>query len=304
MALDAFKNFAKGTVTGFAAGATSASLTTGHGARMPAGAANYVVWNSTDYVNPSDDPNVEILRGTISTDTLGSITRGLEGTSDVNHNTSGKTYSIMATVTAKTLITDLGTTFGPITTLTTPVLGDFSWTNQGGATITQIEQGVYLEAPAAAGENLRLRTKTAPSAPYTITMGYIPNLLLQNYHTGGVVLRESGTGKIMIAGLGWNGALQPRVYAFTNATTYGSFNTPTPASTWFSQGAVHWIRVNRTGSTLTWYWTQDGIHWRTLLSEAMTTHFTTAPDEVGYAVNVGGDTTYEGGITVVSWLQA
>jgi len=112
MALDAFKNLAIGTLsTGYAAGVTSMVLTTGHGARMPAGAANYTIWNSTDYTNPADDPDVEIVRGTISTDTLGSITRGAEGTADANHNTGGKTYSIMATLTAKTLNTDLAATF-------------------------------------------------------------------------------------------------------------------------------------------------------------------------------------------------
>jgi hypothetical protein len=59
-----------------------------------------------DYPNPANDPNVEIVRVTnVSTDTL-TITRGQEGTSAANHNTGGKTYSLVLGITAK-MITDL-----------------------------------------------------------------------------------------------------------------------------------------------------------------------------------------------------
>lgn len=111
MTLDAVKNFAKVTVSiGYDAAATSIALTTGHGARLPApstdGAFNLVWWNSTDYADPTDDPNVEIVRCTgRSTDTL-TITRAQEGTSASTKNTSAKTYSMILAVTAK-MITDL-----------------------------------------------------------------------------------------------------------------------------------------------------------------------------------------------------
>ena len=60
-------------------------------------------WNSTDYPDPSDDPNVEIVRVTgISTDTL-TITRAQEGTSASTKNTSAKTYKLVAGASAKTL---------------------------------------------------------------------------------------------------------------------------------------------------------------------------------------------------------
>lgn len=117
MALDNFANFARGTLSStLAAGATSVALTAGHGARMPAGAANYVIWNLTDFPDPSDDTDKEIVRGTISSDTLTSLTRGVEGTSDVNHTTGGKTYGVMATLTAKTLVTDLAATYAALGT--------------------------------------------------------------------------------------------------------------------------------------------------------------------------------------------
>lgn len=99
--MEALKNFAKATVsTGYAAGATSIVLSTGDGAKLPAAPFRFVWWNSTDYPDPTDDPNVEIAYCTAkSTDTL-TVTRGKEGTSDANHNTGGKTYKILVGLTS------------------------------------------------------------------------------------------------------------------------------------------------------------------------------------------------------------
>jgi len=101
MALDNAKNFAKVEVsTGYDAAATSIVLTTGHGARLPTAPFNVVWWNSTDYTDPSDDPNVEIVRVTaISTDTL-TVTRAQESTSASTKNTASKTYKMIAGLTA------------------------------------------------------------------------------------------------------------------------------------------------------------------------------------------------------------
>jgi len=115
MALDPIKNFAKVTVsTGYDSAATSITLNSGDGNKLPDpatdGAFNLVWWNATDYPDPSDDPNVEIVRVTAkSGDTL-TITRGQEGTSAVDHNTSGKTYKMVLAVTEKTM-SDINSTF-------------------------------------------------------------------------------------------------------------------------------------------------------------------------------------------------
>lgn len=90
-------NFGKVTVsTGYAAGATSIVLTTGHGSRLPSTFSYPLTWwNSTDYADPADDPDREIVTVTNrSGDTL-TVTRGAEGTSDSNKNTGGKTYKMV-----------------------------------------------------------------------------------------------------------------------------------------------------------------------------------------------------------------
>ncbi len=106
--MDIAKNFAKVTVsTGYDASATSIVLATGHGAKLPTAPFNAVWWNATDYADPSDDPNVEIVRVTsIATDTL-TVTRAQESTSASTKNTANKTYKMIAGLTAKVINLDL-----------------------------------------------------------------------------------------------------------------------------------------------------------------------------------------------------
>mgnify|MGYP007071573807 CR=1 FL=1 len=107
MALDPVLNFAKVTVdsVGYDADDVTIVLSAGHGARLPNptddGAFNLVWWNDTDYADPTDDPNVEIVRCTNrATDTL-TVTRARENTSASTKNTSGKTYRMILALTKK-----------------------------------------------------------------------------------------------------------------------------------------------------------------------------------------------------------
>jgi hypothetical protein len=129
VSLDPSKNFAISTLP---AGITNADVSfncgTGDGAKFPApgtdGPFNIVIWNSTDYATPAQDPSVEVLRVTARTADAFTITRAQEGTSAVAHNTVGKTYKIVLALTAKTL-TDINTTLvansAAISTLQTQV---------------------------------------------------------------------------------------------------------------------------------------------------------------------------------------
>ncbi len=94
-------NFAKGTVsTGYDSAAVSITLTAGHGAKFPSSFPYPLVWfNSTDYSSPEDDPSVEIVLVTNRSGDVLTVTRGYEGTSAVNHNTAGRTYLVLLTLT-------------------------------------------------------------------------------------------------------------------------------------------------------------------------------------------------------------
>ena len=106
--MDNAKNFSKVTLsTGYDNVATTVVLITSDGAKLPTAPFNVVWFNSTDYTDPTDDPNKEIVRVTnVTTDTL-TITRAQEGTSAATHNTGGKSYKMIAGLTAKVINTDI-----------------------------------------------------------------------------------------------------------------------------------------------------------------------------------------------------
>jgi hypothetical protein len=106
--MDQAKNFAKGTVDDLYDDlATSIDLVAADGLNFPTPPFNAVWWNVTDFPDPADDPNVEVIRVTaISTDTL-TITRAQEGTTARDHNEGGKTFQLSAGLTAKVINSDV-----------------------------------------------------------------------------------------------------------------------------------------------------------------------------------------------------
>ena len=101
-------NFGKVTVSsGYGSGDVSIALTAGHGSRLPSTFPFPLTWwNVTDYPDPADDPNREIVTVTArSTDTL-TVTRGAEGISASTKNTGGKTYKMLLGITAA-MLTDI-----------------------------------------------------------------------------------------------------------------------------------------------------------------------------------------------------
>lgn len=139
--MDVAKNFAKVTVFNgnYDDADTEIDILTGEGERLPLGEYNLVWWNATDYPDPADDPSVEIVRVTDRTDDTLTITRGQEGTAAVDHNLPGKTYKMIAGLTAKVVNVDL--------------LGDIH--GSGVAILISVVDGVIqVRGPAAQSINL------------------------------------------------------------------------------------------------------------------------------------------------------
>jgi hypothetical protein len=104
---DPVKNFAKCIVSGgYSSSATIITLQTGEGSKLPdpaiEGNFNMVWWNYTDYKDPSDDPNREIVRVTARTSDILTVARGQEGILATSKNASTKQYYMMIAYTKKT----------------------------------------------------------------------------------------------------------------------------------------------------------------------------------------------------------
>jgi len=105
--LDAAYNFAKTTISLFDSEATSATLTDPTRFLDPATKQyNCVVWCSSLYPNPVDDPNKEIVRFTAKSGSVYTFTRAQEGTEAKDHNIEDEIYSVAIVLTEK-MISDI-----------------------------------------------------------------------------------------------------------------------------------------------------------------------------------------------------
>lgn len=198
--------------------------------------------------------------------------------------------------------------WGPIFPMTQPVDGDFSWVNQGGASVDASLGGIYLLAPATAGDSLRVRVKTAPSTPYVITACFLPAIHAAN-NSGtavenaafGLIFRESGTGELATFGLQFvSGQVQPIVVVqkFNSATSFNSgYNGGTtrryPASPLF-------LRIADNGTNRMCSISTDGQHFIQVHTVGRT-DFLTA-DQVGFYAHAGNSSN-DCGVNLLSWKE-
>ncbi len=107
-AIDPVTNFAIVEVsTGYDDDDTAITLVAGGAAKLPdpaaSGAFNLVWFNSTDYTDPSDDPNVEIVRCTGIAGEVLTVTRNQESSGASTKNAGSKTYKMILCMTKLTL---------------------------------------------------------------------------------------------------------------------------------------------------------------------------------------------------------
>lgn len=173
------KNFAKVQLsTGYSSAATSIVLLSGHGAKLPATFPFPLVWwNATDYAAPEDDPFVEIVSVTAkTTDTL-TVVRAQEGTAASNHNTGGKTYLMVLTMTAAmwdALRTDIAA-----------ATGGSSFVKSGAGTpegaVTGVVGTLYLRTNGS--QNTTVYTKESGTG----NTGWAPLLTIPNWGAPGAI---------------------------------------------------------------------------------------------------------------------
>ena len=174
-------------------------------------------------------------------------------------------------------------------TITVPIDSSFSWINQGSATTTVGFDGrIFLYSPGAGGLNLRCRVETAPSTPYVLTVGFQG---ITSWWNGtndelcGILFRESGTGKIVT----FYQDLGRRLLKVAKWNSPTSFSADYRA--WASGDGragpnwVSWLRIEDDGTNIKFHASPDGLNFMEFFSVLRGDFFTTAPDQIGFAVH-------------------
>ena len=161
----------------------------------------------------------------------------------------------------------------------TPVsLAAFSWVNQGGSSASQQGASLAVTVPAVSGDQYRSLVKSVPSAPYTAIAMFDMLLAEYNYSQAGLVLRDSGSGKMVVCSL----AVQPSQLQLTaaklasnssfsaNYQTYNLFGIPCPV----------WLRIRDDATTRFFGFSVDGLTWWEFFSVGRTDYIT--PNQIGF----------------------
>ena len=188
-------------------------------------------------------------------------------------------------------------TFGPVWPLTPFAQAGFSYVNQGSATVTTANGISVLsdQGGEGASDSIRLFVETIPTAPYTLTVCFIP---LMSYLTSGgscgLVLRDSSSSKLIffLCTSGFN----VQVLQFTNPTTFSA--SAVNATFNGGLGGAVWLRIKDDNTNRKYSVSADGFNFVQILSETRTTFITA--NQIGIAMN---NRSSSGGVSLMSVLS-
>lgn len=206
--------------------------------------------------------------------------------------------------------------WGPLFPVTKPpVVADWTWDNQGSATLTQQGDALYLAAPWGTESGTfvnRILYRTAPSTPYVITA-----LLLAAYDIFAegqnifpsffLAHRQSSDSKFIAYNFEMNVSTvttNQAVRHWNSATSYNSDARSRNAGPHRSHFFVPvWMRIRDDGTNRYWDCSADGHNWIEQYRVSRTTFLT--PDQVGWGVrpSVGTLPTVNPGmgLSLLSW---
>ena len=190
------------------------------------------------------------------------------------------------------------TPWGPLFQFTSPVDGDFGWYNQGGASTSATNGGVFLSIPSSAATNFRGRSK-AKTAPYTITAAILPLFFPLNSTRNFGLFFTDGT-LVHALGIGFSNTVDGSWFLsstkYTNSTTFSANYT---AATYQCHRPVMWLRIADNNTDRICSISSDGQNW-IVFTTVGRTDFLTAT-----SVGFGGDilNSNAGGVTLLSWKE-
>lgn len=294
----------------YTAGSGTMTLTAGNGAYLPSSGDFWLSYNNgagtvrlfkvtaraTDTLTVvavsgegSGDGNIssgETLRWALTYDALNQLRADICGygtyaslpatcTKGDVYYTSDSIYTFVATA------TNTWTPFYKGRQVTIPVDSGYSWVNQGGATLSTSSGNFLLYAPASAGDNNRIRVKTAPATPYTIEAGFLLSAAKTNFFGGGILWRNSGSGSFVLVSVGGGTYSNLGQSKWTNATTYSADYTLSPDPT--PGDCEVWVRLADDGVNRTVSWSFDSVNWTQVHTVGRTDYIT--PDQIGFSAN-------------------
>jgi hypothetical protein len=178
-----------------------------------------------------------------------------------------------------------------------PSINDFSFINQGIAKAYEDNLGIHIYSDPLSGGNWRIMEKNIPSAPFTITMGFLLSILAVNYTIVGLTIRDSSSGKLIVLQIGET-VEKIQLQKWSSVTSFfGNYLTVNAATSHF----IKWLRVVDDGTNFNFYYSGDGCYY-ILLKSVSRTDYLLSPDKIGFGLSIYNGI-YGGGLTLLSWTE-
>jgi hypothetical protein len=243
-----------------------------------------------------------------SSDTL-TVVRGSESTAAASHGdntvitlilTNGSLTEYnkdavplwgLSTQPALKLVADDGQTL-----LTT---ADWTWANQGSASVSDQGGTIVMRAPTASGENVRVQYKSAPSAPYVYQAAFRWLLPAGSSDVALMVFgfRKNSDGKLSALafqthtnGGFWQGQNVLSVYNWNTPTSFNSTGLGVRFCNIY--GPEIWIKIEDDNTNLKWY-IGDGTNYALIHSMGRTAFMSGGPDQIFWGLNNFNNADYE-----------
>jgi hypothetical protein len=163
-----------------------------------------------------------------------------------------------------------------------------------------------MVTPGNAG--LHLLVKSAPSPPWVFTASVIAGNHTLDTNWCGICIRESGTGKIIIAFVrgsndsGYEGVDQIGVAYWSDPDTVVS--NPGNATAFNTVGRnAQWIRITDNNTNIICEFSNDGINWTQFYSASRTAIMSGGPDQLGIFVGCEASAAYKTSLIVTHWSE-
>jgi hypothetical protein len=156
---------------------------------------------------------------------------------------------------------------------TVSYFSDWTWQNQGSATLTDTQLGAALYIPGSVAANVRQIVKAVPSSSYQLTVRLAYNGIPVNFQRMYVgwkaALGAAAKLELIAVNMAVGTYAEIQEFRWTNETTYS-------ASTLYRKTIMTqrpWIRIKETGGNIYIYYSNSGNSWYQLITYAKGARF-------------------------------
>lgn len=184
-----------------------------------------------------------------------------------------------------------------------PPTTSWSFVNQNSAVVTSIRDALSFRWSQANGTGGTLYVRTAPSAPWVLTVRLIFNTRDTNYWNGAIVARESGTGKFVSMGERWDGGINYRYARWSDPNTVSANTDDSGGYTIGILGSYTYFQLEDDNTDLIARY-GDGLNFYEIARQGRTAFMAGGADQLGiFHHKNNSNLTYDYS-TVTSWAVA